>query len=305
MGGKLGMINPLNFLWEYPELAWPSLVANAVLLCAVLAVWIVRRRSDRRCAEAFAIMAIAASAPSLLLVIPGGSAYYFIHVGTFSSVVFVVAYAGPWLERRVPNLFRPELLVAALILVTIDTPQKIRSPIVVGEDFAELSRRTRGYLGGGTEIGESTRRRLITLLLPAGGRRQAFADDVMSLPRAQSIKTLLDAGLADTPGSAVFIPPDNATFWSHHQDCRTASLFIPALLGAPMIRGLNPTAPECRDEPDYGFPAYGPDSVSQPSTDDELCAHATKWGLRTVFVLAKPTEARRIDCRRQLHTISQ
>lgn len=296
MGGRLEMVDPFNFLNEYPGAGWPTLVSNIVLLCAAVAVWVAGRRADRLCAESFAIMAFAACTPALLLVIPGGSAYYFIHVGTFAAVVFVVAYAGPWLERKVPNLFRPELLVAALVLVTIDTPQKIRSPIVVGEALADLAQRTSGYLGNATDVGGPTWRRLVTLLFPASRTRGAFAADVARLPRAQSIKTLLDAGLAETPRSAVFVPPEHTPFWSYLQDCRTASLLIPALLGAPMIRGLSPAAPECRNEPNYDFRSYGPDSVSQPSTDEELCAHATRWGLRTVFVLAKPTEARRIDC---------
>lgn len=297
MGGSLAMVDPLSFLDKYPELGWPPLVANAVLLWAAVAVWIAGRRADRLCAEAFAIMVLAASIPSLLLVIPGGSAYYFIHVATFAAVVFVAAYAGPWLEQRVPSLFRPELLVAAIVLVTLDTPYKMMSPIVVGEEWAELARRTGGYLGNATDIGNSTRRRLITLLLPASGRRRGLAEDMARLPRAQSIKTLIDAGVADAPGSAVFVPPENVPFWSNLQDCRTGSLIVPALLGAPMIRGLNPTAPECRNEPNYGFPAYGADSVSQPTSDDELCTHATRWGLRTVFVLTRPTQVRRIDCR--------
>lgn len=296
MGGRLEMVDPFNFLNEYPEAGWPMLVANIVLLCAAVAVWIAGRRADRLCAESFAIMAFAASTPSLLLAIAGGSAYYFVHVGTLAAVVFVVAYAGPWLERKVPNLFRPALLVAALVLATLDTPQKIRSPIVVGEALADLAHRTGGYLGNSTDVGGSTRRRLDTLLFPVSGTRRAFAADVARLPRAQSIKTLLDAGLAETPRSAVFIPPENVPFWSHLRDCRTGSLFIPALLGAPMIRGLSPAAPECRNEPNYGFPAYGPDSVSRPTTDEELCSRATRWGLRTVFVLATPTDARTIDC---------
>lgn len=298
MGGSLAMIDSMSFPDKYPELAWSPLVANAVLLCAAIAVWIAGRRADRRCAEAFAIMVFAASIPSLLLVIPGGSAYYFVHVGAFAAVVFVAAYAAPWLERNVPRLFRPEFLVAALILVTLDTPYKMTSPVIVGEEWAELARRTGGYLGSATEIGVSTRQRLVTLLLPGSGRRRGLAEDMARLPRAQSIKTLLDAGIADSPGSAVFVPPENARFWSHLQDCRAGSLIIPAILGVPMIKGLSPVAPECRNEPNYGFPAYGPASVSEPASDAELCADATKWRLRTVFVLAKPTEVRRIDCPR-------
>lgn len=298
MGGSLVIVDPFNFVREYPEAAWPCLVANVVLLCAALVVSIVGARPDRLSAQAFAIMAVAASVPSLLLVISGGSAYYFIHVGTVAATVFVAAYAASWLEQKVPNLFRPEVLIAALVLVVLDTPQKITSPVAVGEQWAELARRTGGNLGNATEVGASTWQRLGTLLLPGGARRRSLAGEMSRVARAQSLRTLLDAGVTDATRSAVFVPPDNAPFWTNLQDCRAGSLIIPAMLGVPMIKGLSPVALECRNEPNYGFPAYGPASVSEPASDAELCADTTKWRLRTVFVLAKPTEVRRIDCPR-------
>ena len=86
----------------------------------------------------------------MLLAIPGGSAYYFVNVGTFAAIVFVAAYAGPFLVRHLPSLFRPELILAVMMLVILDTDQKTRSPSTFAGEFAELQERTRGYLGEGT-----------------------------------------------------------------------------------------------------------------------------------------------------------
>jgi hypothetical protein len=71
---------------------------------------------------------------------------------------------------------------------------------------------------------------------------------------------------------------------------------IPAVLGVPMLRGLNPFLPQCSSERYYGFTAYPPDAVSQPSSDSELCLRAAKWELKTVFILSAPTVVRKIDC---------
>jgi hypothetical protein len=300
-GGTAKMYAPFSFVQDYPEVAWSNIVANLVLLCAAVAVWVSatssdKRSSDKRCAEAFAVIAVAGSLPALLLAIPGGSAYYFVNIGTFAAIVFVAAYAGPFLVRHLPSLFRPELILAVIMLVILDTDQKTRSPSTFAGEFAELQERTRGYLGEGTPAAPVTWRRLVALLAPNNHVRRALASDVKRLPRAQSVETLLAAGLTQTADAAVFVPPENSTFWSSYRDCRAVSLFIPAVLGAPMLKGLNPTAPECHNEPNYGFPAYPPDAVSQASTDSELCARATKWGLRTVFVLATPVHVRKIEC---------
>jgi len=273
------------------------MVANLVLLGAAAAVARRGARSDRTCAEVFAFIALVASLPSLLLNLPGGSAYYFINVGSFAAVVFVSAYGGPLLLKRAPNLFTPKLVLAAIILVTLATDQKVRSPAIFADLFADDEERTRGRLGDGIKPAQTHVRRLYQLLTPTGDVRRIFAEEVSRLHRARAVRTLLNAGLAQTPDATVFVTPDNTDFWISYRDCRAVSLFIPAILGVPMIRGLNPTAPECHNEPNYGFPAYGPDSVSQPSTDAELCARAGRWGLRTVFVLSTVDEVRKVDCK--------
>jgi hypothetical protein len=117
------------------------------------------------------------------------------------------------------------------------------------------------------------------------------------LPRAKILQTLAQSRLADSPHSALFVPPENSGFWSAYRDCRAISAFIPAFLGVPMIRGLNPDPPKCHNEPAYGFPAYPADAVAQPTSDADLCMRARRWKLTTIFVLDAPTEVRRIECK--------
>jgi hypothetical protein len=295
-GGSTKMVDPLSFVREYPDGAWPNIVANLVLIIAAVTVWRHGTASDRKCAETFAFIAVAGAIPALLLNILGGSAYYFINIGTFAAAVFVSAYGGPILLARLPRASRPEFVLAAMLLVALGTNQKLKSPLAFADMFAEIELRTSGYLGDGVKPAPTHLGRLAELLSPLGRVRRALAADQERLPRAQALETLINAGLTQTPNAAVFVPPENTRFWSFYRDCRAVSLFIPAMLGAPMIRGLNGEAPGCWREPGYGFPAYGPDAVSQPSTDDELCGRAQKWGLRTVFVLPTPVEVRRIEC---------
>jgi hypothetical protein len=295
-GGMALWFDPLRFVGDYPEGAWPNIVANLALVCAAVAVWGLGKLQDRKCAEAFTIIAIAATLPALLLEVPGAAAYYFVNVGTFAAVVFIAAYGGPVLYRWIPKLFRPKFIVAAILLVTLDTDQKTNSPGVFADELVELRARTRGYLGEGAVPEKGDWQRLVALLAPNHWARRALGSDVKRLARAQSLQTLQDAGVPQTPGAAVFVPPENSLYWSIYRDCRATSFVIPAVLGVPMLRGLNPFLPECSNERYYGFPAYPPDAVSQPSTDSELCVRAAKSELKTVFVLSAPAVVRKIDC---------
>jgi hypothetical protein len=63
-----------------------------------------------------------------------------------------------------------------------------------------------------------------------------------------------------------------------------------------MVKGINPSALKCPKEPYYGYAAYKSDAISRTSTDSELCARAAASGLSTIFVLATPVMARKIDC---------
>jgi hypothetical protein len=289
-------LDPLSFFREYPSGAWPNTVANGVLLIAATLIWRRGTLRDRRCAEAFAVMAVTASVPALLLNIPGGSAYYFINVGTFAGIVLIAAYGGAYLEQRRAKFLRPAFVVAAIFMVVLATGEKRASARKFAAEFGELQSRIRALNGEGPGEELRSRQQIIALLLPGHPSRKALANDVKRTAGAQAEQTLLAMGLAADAHAAVFVPPENVAFWTLYTDCRSVPFFIPAALGTPLVRGINPSALKCPKEPYYGYPAYGPDAVSQPSTDAELCDHATKWGLHTIFVLHTPVQARKIDC---------
>ena len=290
------VLAPFSFVREYPGSALSNVAANLVLLCAAIAVWRSGTSRDKRCAEAFAIIAIASSVPALLLDIPGGSAFYFINVGTWAGIVFVSAYAGRYFAQRQPAFLRPEFVLPAILLVALATGEKRSSAAKFANEFAEVQTRIHALTGQGSEPASRGWHRLVELLLPGHPARKAMARDVERTAGAQSMQTLLAMGLAQDNHAAVFVAPDNLAFWTLYEDCRSNPFFVPAALGAPMIRGINPPALKCPKEPYYGYPAYAADAVSQPTTDSELCSRAATSGLKTVFVLSTPAIGRKIDC---------
>ena len=46
-------------------------------------------------------------------------------------------------------------------------------------------------------------------------------------------------GLMYDTAAVVFVPPENLAFWTNYLDCRGDPFFVPAIFGAPMLKGLN------------------------------------------------------------------
>ena len=289
------VLDPFGFVRQYPAGALPNIAASLVLLWAALLVWRSGASRDKRCAETFAAIAIAGLIPALLVNLPGGADYYFVNVGTWAGIVFVGAYGGPPFERSLPNPFMPGFVLAAILLVAYSTGEKWDSARKFGALFAELQTRTRLVAGEGAGAETTTRQRLIALLTPGNPVRRALADDVKRTPGAQAKQTLLAMGVAQYPRAAIFVPPDNLAFWTIGEECRADPFFVPAILGVPMLKGLNPPALKCPKEPYYGFAAYK-DANSEILSDAQLCSRAALWKLDTVFILETPTTGRKIQC---------
>ena len=115
------------------------------------------------------------------------------------------------------------------------------------------------------------------------------------MPGAQASETLLAMGIAQAHRAAVFVPPENLAFWNIAVECRAVPFFVPAILGVPMLKGLNPPALKCPSEPHYGFTNYK-DASSEPLSDQQLCVRAAPWNFDTVLILATPTTGRKIRC---------
>jgi hypothetical protein len=292
----LQTFEPFGFVREHPRGAWPNIAANLVLLGVAFHVWRHGNARDRLCAEMAGVMAIASVVPVLLINVPGGSDYYFVNVGTWTAIVFGCAYVGASCERSFPNPLVPGILAVLLLLLAFATPEKRQSAYRLGALFAELQARVRLVSGEGPGAETTTRQRLIELLTPGHLARQALASDVKRTPGAQVRQTLLALGIADAPRAAVFVPPDNLAFWNIAIECRQDPLFVPAILGAPMLKGLNPVELKCPKEPYYGFTDYR-DANSEPLSDGQLCARAKWWAIDTVFILTTPTAGRKLQCR--------
>ena len=98
----------------------------------------------------------------------------------------------------------------------------------------------------------------------------------------------LIGGVTDREGRSglgVFVPPENAKFWRYSVDCRSQPMFVPALAGVPMVRGLPPTAEGCRLPRDYGYADYGASSRSVDTDRAALCQYARSRRLQRVLVL--------------------
>jgi hypothetical protein len=291
----LQALEPFGFVREHPRGAWPNIVANLLLLGGAFHVWRHGAARDKRCAEAVAVIAIASVVPVLLINVPGGSDYYFVNVGTWTAIVFGCAYGGAFFERNFPGPLAPGFVVAMLLLVAFATGEKRKSAYRLGALFAELQARVRLVNGEAPGAETTTGQRLIALLTPGHPARYALASDMKRTPGAQARQTLLAMGLMDVHRAAVFVPPDNVPFWTIAVECRQDPLFVPAILGAPMLKGLNPLELKCPKEPYYGFADYK-DANSEPLSDQQLCTRAELWAIDTVFILNTPATGRKIRC---------
>lgn len=291
----LQSLEPFGFVRQYPRGAWPNIAANLLLIGGAYHVWRHGTARDRLCAEAMAVIAIASVVAVLLVNVPGGSDFYFVNVGTWTAIVFGCAYGGAWFEKRFPSPLAPGLIVAMLLLLALVTGEKRQSAYRLGALFAEVQARVRLVSGEGPDAETTTAQRLIALLAPGHPARSALAGDVKRAPGAQVRQTLLAMGIESAHRAAVFVPPDNAAFWNIAVECRQDPLFIPAILGVPMLKGLNPPEFKCPREPYYGFTDYR-DADSEPLSDQQLCSRAERWAIDTVFILDTLATGRRISC---------
>jgi hypothetical protein len=287
---------PFSFVREFPRAAWPNIAANLLLLYAASQVWKSGTSRDRRIAEIFAIIALASTFPALLLRIAGGSAYYFANVGTWAAIVFCSAYNGVLLNTAGRRLLKPGIILATIVLLAFATDEKRNSAAKFAMQFSDLQTRVRQLTGKSAGEEMKAWQRIVALLAPGHPARLALAEDVRQTPGGQAKQTLLSMGLMRDSLAIVFVPPENSAFWTNYQDCRGDPFFVPAILGAPMLKGLNPSARKCARDRYYSFAAYKPDASSEASTDSQLCTRAADSGFNRVLVLMTPAAGRKIQC---------
>ncbi|WLA54283.1 hypothetical protein [Bradyrhizobium diazoefficiens] len=295
-GTYIYALRPLSFVRQYPRAALPNVAANLVLLYGAARLWLAGSLSEKRLAEAFALFAMGSLVPALLLDIAGGSAFYFANVGTFVCIAFLTAYGAPMLETRKLWALRPAVILLALVVVTLATNEKRRSPIELTRQFQELRARAHLLAGRRDVVPLPALRAMAALFAPGGSLRGEIGDDVRHTPGAQSIETLLSLSEGQKHHVAVFVAPDDRSFWTNNVDCRGDSFFVPAILGVAMLKGLPPPAFKCARDIYYTTSLYAEDAISEVADDPKLCARASRFGLNTILVLSAPGEGRRLSC---------
>ena len=146
-GTYVHALSPLSFIREYPRGAWPNIMANLVLLHTAWKVWLSGSPRDKRCAEIFTIIAIGSLVPALLLEIGGGSAYYFVNVGTWACIVFLSAYGAAIFKEPHFSRLKPGFVLVAILLLALATGEKRSSVGKLAAQFGDLQARVRVLIG--------------------------------------------------------------------------------------------------------------------------------------------------------------
>ena len=147
-------------------------------------------------------------------------------------------------------------------------------------------RRGSGWLPEKAPAPETTTgQRLIALLTPGHPARYALARDMKRTPGSAGQRDIASNGSrAGARHAAVFVPPENLAFWNIAVECRADPFFVPAILGVPMLKGLNPPALKCPKEPNYGFTNYKDSklrTVERPATLRPGCTLEFGYGIDT------------------------
>ena len=282
--------DPGHFLRVYPDGSRGNLVACLALLAAAAWLW---RRADRQTqilVEVAVAMVSVALVPALLLRIDGGSADYFMNVGTWVAVVAgAAALAGSGLMRHYGMAAVIGATVASLVAMAF-ADGKASGPRTLDARADKLIAQLGGPAAPAVRPG---------WVWPLGGGRLAnLAKVVDASPASQIRRQLVASGTLGQRDVLVHVLPDNMAYWklsTYH--CRNAPLLIPAVFGMPMLLGLPPASIRCDDLLYYGYPDYDrARSTARSLPDPALCDAARERGFKRVHIVETLTEGRLLAC---------
>jgi len=87
---------------------------------------------------------------------------------------------------------------------------------------------------------------------------------------------------------AIFVPPTNVDFWQYSDEdtCTYKSLYIPAMLNVPMIKGLPPEEAPCEYVGiGHDFSGFSDHSHSSNVNQTQLCSYAREKDIERVLIL--------------------
>lgn len=284
--------DPGHFLRAYPDGSRGNLVACLALLVVAVWAWRGAGRQTRILLETAAAMVVAALVPALLLRIDGGSADYFMNVGTWVAVVTGGAMvAGGAVIHRYGSAAIAVAMGVGLVAMAVNDG-KVSGPRTLDARADKLIAQLGGAAAPAVRSG---------WVWPLGGGRLAqLAKGMEAAPAAQIRRQLVAADALGRDDVLVHVAAGNTAFWklsTYH--CRNAPLLVPAVLGMPMLLGLPPEPIGCKDLLYYGYPDYDrARSTARPLPDQALCDAARERGFGRVYVVETFTGGRLLPCGR-------
>ncbi|WP_144379113.1 hypothetical protein [Mesorhizobium amorphae] len=263
---------PLNFARLYPDIAIVNLAI--ILVAAAVCTWRWLDRKNRAWQETLLLMLATSAGLGMLLKLDGGSAYYFLNLGSWIATAITAATIAGWLKGELKGISILVALGIALVLMGADMLHRN----TLGEfkaSFAALPRSAAGNPGPTAEA------------MPA--------DSLQATPLGRLVATI-EKGRKDGTLPIVMIEPK---LWDRvPYRCPSAPFFIPAYTGLPLLLGVQSIAPKCELGPYYSFPDYNlqapaPDNLA----DDKICALARARGFVDVLHVKTLDDAQTLDCR--------
>ncbi|MGH1418075.1 MAG: hypothetical protein ACRBCJ_04385, partial [Hyphomicrobiaceae bacterium] len=267
-------INPFHFPRHFPTVA----SINLSVICAVVALclWHWNRGQSPMWNQILLVMLVVSTAPTLALEVLGGSAYYFINVGTWIAVAVLSARTVGALSAR-PGRVAP--LGAAALAVC-----------VVAANFGDgwhyrkvekaIARLYRSLSAKDTPVSMMEK---LTIIGEAA--------------KSAPLKRLTDRLAPYVGASPTPLVLFSSTMWKAiPYSCLNAPLFVPANVGLPMLMGLRTTEQPCvfnlyyTDYDKRQFPAV------EMLTRTEICASAKKRGFVSIVYVTSPDEVDEIIC---------
>lgn len=272
----------LHFLVTYPIWALANLVP--IGLASVLHLQQMRR-GDGRWHTTVLLMMLLAVGPALTLRIEGGSAYYFLNIGTWIAIVSLSARVIEWGGDRQFSVLATSVI--AIVICFAIHPEKVTS-------YARLIQQRNALYA---RLDPSDGSRIAALGLFDRGALTALAAKSAESTGAKIGRLLRDVHASPGDNLLVSVAPQFSSFWRLTPICEAAPFLIPAAFGLPLLHGLPPLAEKCQLGAYYGYALYGKDSSATGDVDDaSLCRLTRQRGFAEVVILRSEHDVRRLKC---------
>lgn len=273
--GAQSRIAPLSFVIEYP-------LVFTVNMAIITVGWVIGWRETKVNPKAIwptilLVMLLASTLPALLMHADGGSAYYFLNIGTWLAIVEISAI----IIKRVGSrpVFFSLALVAVLASGTLSSIlQQVPSRIFSTVEFYYM--KAEKPVDAGDE-------------LSIWDQLLAYREVRASLPMSTLTAALREAKVHNR--SMVLL--DDAVWQELPFACTDAPFAVPAYVGLPLLMGLRTVARGCNFGPHYSYPDY---DQSPPPGESlsvaQICNAAQARGFNHVLHARRLSIVDNVDC---------